>query len=201
MQDKRKTEGQPRRPAAEAVSRIDAGLGDLWWWFLARGVLAGLLGLALLVWPSWSVEVLAVVLGLFLLIDGVAGLIGTMRARQTAISLTPALISIVVGGVLLLWPGATLRMLLIVVGIWAIASGVGYLMSGRGADATGPANGNLKTIGITVTIVGVILFFWPGTGIVTVAWVLAAAAFAIALVLLFVAFRLKGLKDRIGERA
>ena len=31
-----------------------------------------------------------------------------------------------------------------------------------------------------MTIVGVILFFWPGTGIVTVAWVLAAA-FAIAL--------------------
>ena len=145
MQDKRKTEGQPRRPAAEAVSRIDAGLGDLWWWFLARGVLAGLLGLALLVWPSWSVEVLAVVLGFFLLIDGVAGLIGTMRARQTAMSLTPALISIVVGGSCLARGDA--RMLLIVVGL-GDRPGVGYLMSGRGTDATGPANGNLKTIGI-----------------------------------------------------
>jgi uncharacterized membrane protein HdeD (DUF308 family) len=201
MQDGKKTDERPRRPAAEAVRGIDAGLGDLWWWFLARGVLAGLLGLALLVWPSWSVEVLAVVLGFFLLIDGVAGLIGTMRARQTAMSLTPALISIVVGGILLLWPGATLRMLLIVVGIWAIASGVGYLMSGRGTAADVQADGHLKVIGITVTLVGVILFFWPSTGIVTVAWVLAAAAFAIALVLLFVAMRLKRLKDRIGARA
>jgi uncharacterized membrane protein HdeD (DUF308 family) len=116
-------------------------------------------------------------------------------------SLTPALISIVVGGILLLWPGATLRMLLIVVGIWAIASGVGYLMSGRGTAADVQADGHLKVIGITVTLVGVILFFWPSTGIVTVAWVLAAAAFAIALVLLFVAMRLKRLKDRIGARA
>lgn len=201
MQDKQQGGGQPRRPVAEGVRRLDAGLGELWWWFMARGVLAALLGLALLVWPSWSVEVLAVVLGFFLLIDGVAGLVGTMRARQTAMSLTPALISIVVGGILLLWPGATLRMLLIVVGIWAIASGVGYLMSGRGDASVAQANGHLKTIGIAVTLVGVVLFFWPGTGIVTVAWVLAAAAFVIALVLLFVALRLKRLKDRIGAQA
>ncbi len=201
MQDEQQGGGRPRRPVAEGVRRLDAGLGELWWWFMARGVLAALLGLALLVWPSWSVEVLAVVLGFFLLIDGVAGLVGTMRARQTAMSLTPALISIVVGGILLLWPGATLRMLLIVVGIWAIASGVGYLMSGRGDASVARANGHLKTIGIAVTLVGVILFFWPTTGIVTVAWVLATAAFAIALVLLFVALRLKRLKDRIGARA
>lgn len=200
MQDKKKSDERPRRPAAEVVRRVGAGLGDLWWWFLARGVLALLLGLGLLVWPTWSVEVLAVVLGFFLLIDGVAGLVGTMRARQTAISLTPALISLVVGGILLLWPGATLRMLLIVVGIWAVASGVGYLMSGRGTDNEGEGDGHLKVIGITVILVGLVLFFWPGSGIVTVAWVLAIAAFVIAAVLLFVAMRLKRLKDRVGAK-
>lgn len=200
MQDETKSGLQPRRPAAEAVRRVHAGLGELWWWFLARGLLALLLGLSLLLWPRWSVEVLAVVLGFFLLLDGVAGLVGTMRARQTLASLTPTLVSLVIGGVLLLWPGATLRMLLIVLGIWALASGIGYLTAGRGADPKGEGNGDLKVIGITVTLVGLVLFFWPSTGIVAVGWVLAIAAFVIAAVLLFVATRLKRLKTRLVAR-
>ncbi|MFV0458171.1 MAG: HdeD family acid-resistance protein [Actinomycetales bacterium] len=223
MRDRQQGERTPGRPTAEAVRRGAAGLGDLWWWFLARGLLAGLLGICLVVWPGWSVEVLTVVLGFFLLIDGVAGLVGTMRVRQTAASLAPALISLVIGGVLLLWPGATLRMLLIVVGVWALVGGLGYLLAGfgglgyrragigglgyrragvgglgyrRAGRVASEGIGHLRVIGATITAIGIVLVLWPASGIVTVAWILAGAAFVIALVLIFLAMRLKRLRDR-----
>ena len=201
MQDENDNIWEPRRPVAEAVPRLRAGLGDLWWWFLARGLLALLLGLCLLLWPGRSVALLAVLLGFFLLLDGVAGLVGAMRARQTRAGLPPALISLVVGGVLLLWPGATLRVLLIVTGIWALFSGLGYVMAEREAARSGAGDGHLKVIGITIIVVGLVLIFWPITGIVTVAWVLAAAAFAIAAVLLLVASRLRRIRTRLESRS
>lgn len=188
--------GPEGRPGARAAEK----LGGLWQWFLFRGVIAGLLGLVLLIWPSWSIGVLTVVLGLFLLIDGIVGLVGAWQARQLDASLAPVVVSLVVGAVLLFWPGATLRFLLVFVGLWALVSGIGYFLASRSADMAAAGGGDFRTIGIVTAVVGVVLVFWPGSGIVTVAWALAIAAFVLAAVLIFLGLRLKRLAGRLAAR-
>lgn len=52
----------------------------MWWSFLLRGVFAAALGLFALLWPTLSVSLLVLAVGLYYIADGTAGLIGTLRA-------------------------------------------------------------------------------------------------------------------------
>jgi uncharacterized membrane protein HdeD (DUF308 family) len=50
-----------------------------------------------------------------------------------------------------------------------------------------------------VTVVGLVLLIWPGTGVVAISWIIALAALLFAALLIFVALRLKRLKKRVDE--
>ena len=62
-----------RRAQMAARARDAAGekLGQIWWAFMVRGILAAVLGLVALFWPTASIGLFLRVVGLFLLADGV----------------------------------------------------------------------------------------------------------------------------------
>ena len=53
-----------------------------WWVLLVRGIAAILFGLAALVWPGLTVAVLVLMFGVWTLIDGIAGVIDSIRWRD-----------------------------------------------------------------------------------------------------------------------
>jgi uncharacterized membrane protein HdeD (DUF308 family) len=188
----------PRQPiGAEIKRRVAASLGHVWWSFMLRGLIAGALGLCALIWPTISLALLLRLVGLYLLADGVVGLVPAFRSTERTPHLMQTAISLAVGAVLLFWPGGTVRTLLVVFGAWALLSGIGQLFSSRQLDAEVTDRGLLTSLGVITGVVGLVLILWPGTGVVAIAWVIGAAALVIAILLIILALCLKRTARRV----
>jgi uncharacterized membrane protein HdeD (DUF308 family) len=199
MNDSESARPRLQEAAAKAKLGLSEKLGDVWWFFLIRGVLAAVLGVCALIWPTASLEILVRVIGAWLVIDGIAGIVGSLRAEERGSFLLQAGISLVIGLVLLFWPDASVRTLFTVIGIWALVFGVCQVLGARNVDLQADERRATTTIGWVAAIVGAVLVFWPGTGVVALAWILALALFLVAALLIFLATRLKRLRARVDS--
>ena len=185
--------------AAGLQTRVSGKMRNVWWTFMLRGLLALGLGVSALIWPKLTLGLLVSLVGIFALLDGAAGLISGIRGRDLQTYLLPALVSLTVGAVLLFWPGVTVKFLLIILGIWAVLHGVNLFLAGRSADQTDPNRGLLLTIGLVLAVIGLVLIVWPGAGAVTISWLVAAFAFVVGAMLVFLALRLRQVKLRVDK--
>jgi len=190
-------QGDPGRPLAHLRSGVSDKLGDLWWAFMVRGVLAALLGVVALLWPSASLAVLMRLVGAYCLLDGATGLIGAFRAGDRGAHLLQAILGLIVGVLLLFWPEGSVRTLLVIFGIWALLTGVSQIVAARQEQVEGSERGPMNTIGWIAAAVGVVLIVWPGTGVVAISWMIAIAALLLAVLLIWLALRFKRLEARV----
>jgi uncharacterized membrane protein HdeD (DUF308 family) len=196
--------GNERLQAAAAglQNRVSAKMGGIWWAFLIRGLFALTLGVSALIWPKLTLGVLIRLIGIYALLDGAAGVVGGLRSRDMPSYLLPALVSLAVGAILLFWPGLTVKWLLIILGVFALLQGASLFFAGRGAETDDPNRALLITTGAVLAVIGVVLIVWPGAGAVTISWLVAALAFVIGAILIFLALRLRRVKlrvDSLGE--
>jgi len=185
--------------AAGAQARVSDKLGDVWWSLLIRGLLALALGIAAIFWPKATLELLVRLVGLYVLFDGIVSLVGAFRARELSAYLVPGLISVAIGAILLFWPDVTGRVLLILVGIWALFQGVTLFWAGLQTDANDPERSLAMTIGGVAAIAGVILVIWPGTGSVAISWVIGIAALLVGALLIYLAQRVRKAAKRVAD--
>jgi uncharacterized membrane protein HdeD (DUF308 family) len=190
-------ERDPERPLAGVRGRVSDKLGNIWWAFMTRGVLAAGLGLCALFWPGASLTILMRLVGLFCMLDGATGLIAAFRTADRGTHLVQALIGLVVGVLLLFWPGESVRTLLVIFGIWALLTGLNQIWAARQPEVNGE-RGAMTTLGWVAAAAGLILIVWPGTGVVAIGWVIAMAALLIAALLIWLALRFKRLEARVA---
>ena len=67
--------------AAGLKTRVSGKMGNVWWTFMVRGLLALGLGVCSLIWPKLTLSLLVSLVGIFALLDGAAGLISGIRGR------------------------------------------------------------------------------------------------------------------------
>lgn len=185
--------------AASTKQLISDRLGDVWWTFLVRGILAAGLGIVALFWPKATLVLLIRLVGIFVLFDGVVGLIGAFRAGNIGSYLVPGLITIAVGAVLLFWPDVTGRWLLIILGAWVLFQGALLFLAGRQSDPSDPDRGPTIGMGSVAAVVGLILIIWPGTGVVTISWIIAIVALLVGAFFIFLAMRLRRMEHRFED--
>ncbi|MDJ0955429.1 MAG: DUF308 domain-containing protein [Arenicellales bacterium] len=185
--------------AASAKHYVSDRLGDVWWAFLVRGILAAGLGIVALFWPKATLVLLIRLVGIFVLFDGVVGLVGALRARNIGSYLVPGLVTVAVGVILLFWPDVTGRWLLIILGVWALFQGTVLFLAGRQADPNDPDRGLTIAMGSVVAVIGLILVIWPGTGVVTISWIIAIVALLVGAFFIFLAMRLRGIEHRVQK--
>jgi len=185
--------------AAELKNRVGEKMGNVWWAFMLRGLLALGLGVSALIWSNLTLDLLVRLIGIYALLDGVAGFISGIRGQDLHSYLLPALVSLAVGAVLLFWPGLTVKWLLITLGVWSLLHGVDLLLAGRSAEENDPSRGLLMTIGIVLAVIGLVLIVWPGAGAVTISWLVAALAFVVGAMLVFLALRFRRVKLRVDK--
>lgn len=178
-------------------TRVSDRLGDVWWFLLIRGLLALALGIAALFWPQATLILLIRVIALFALADGVMGLLSVFRTRDLGTHLTPALVSIGVGVILLFWPDLTASLLLMILGLWALFQGAMLLLAGSRSETDDPDRMPAMVIGAGVAVVGLVLVLWPGTGVVTISWAIGIAALLIGGSLVYLALRLRRIDKRV----
>src|SRR5260370_17163127 len=103
-------------------------LGSGWGLLLVRGLLAIGFGIALLVFPLAGLFVIAILFGAYALVDGVLALVAATRMRHEGGSwgwlVLEGVVGIIAGIFAAIWPGLAVFTLAILLGAWAIVTGV-----------------------------------------------------------------------------
>ena len=108
---------------SDADSEREAG--RIWWVFVLLGVLSLVAGVILVIKPSHSLATLAVVFGIFLLLDGIVELISSFRREEgRALAAILGVLGVVVGIILIRHPTHAVNAIGLVIGIWLVAAGV-----------------------------------------------------------------------------
>ncbi len=196
---------EPETPHSEIVEddRLEARealsdrLGSLWWTFLLRGILAALVGVAALFWPTGSIALLLQLVGLILLVDGGLTLFGLGRRGAAG---GVGLGAIVIGLVLLIWPEGTARFAFALLGTFALISGAGSLLAWRRMPAWDPERVTARNAGFAGLLIGLFLIFWPGSGLVALGWAIAFAAICVSAMMFWLAARFKDANQRLGTK-
>ncbi len=138
----------------------------------ARGILAAVVGIIALAWPSVTVLALVILFAVYAFIAAglqAARAFSSRTAGPVLGRLLLGLADLAAGVIALAWPGPTALVLVLIVGAWAITAG---LVEFAAAFASGEPAGTRVTfiLGGLVTIAfGVVLCARPGLGAVTLA--------------------------------
>ena len=164
-----------------------------WWAFLVRGVLAVLFGIAAIVWPRLTFQVLLALFGVFAIADGIVSLVGglqsTGRARWT--SLIAGLASVVIGVSVFLWPGLTAVALVFFIAAWAIVTGILEVGGAIALREQLEDEWLLAIAGVLSVIVGVYLALFPGSGALALTLVIGGYAIGFGILLAIAGVRLR----------
>jgi uncharacterized membrane protein HdeD (DUF308 family) len=95
-----------------------------WWLLLLLGVLGIVAGVIVLLKPSDSLTTLAVICGVFVLLDSIGELVVALFARHGAAAALLGVLGIVIGILLIRHPVGSVQAVALLIGIWLVALGV-----------------------------------------------------------------------------
>jgi uncharacterized membrane protein HdeD (DUF308 family) len=176
------------------------------WWALAlRGLFAVLFGLIAFLMPGVTLAVLVLLFGAYALIDGVLAIIAGLRAAQRHERWWPfaieGLASLAAGVITFIMPTATAFALLFLVGFWAMFTGILRIVAAVRLRKEIQGEWLLILNGILSVLFGALLVALPILGLVTLVWVIGAYTLVRGVVLIALAFRLRGHRHRLASRA
>ncbi|MET9710241.1 HdeD family acid-resistance protein [Nocardiopsis alba] len=179
-------------------------LGELsrhWWVLVVRGGAAVIFGLLALIWPGMTLLALAIVFGVYALVDGVA--LGVFAYRAEPGTRTPLIVQSVIGILLglgaLFWPVVAILALVFLIGAWAIITGIAEMVTAVRLRSRIDSEWMLIFVGALSVIFGLMLWFWPLAGAQAVVLVVAVYAIVFGVVMAVAGFRLKGSADTLAE--
>ncbi len=192
-------EARARELAANVQRGVSHRLREVWWAVLLRGILALVLAACAIFWPEKTISILVKVLGIYFLVDGVWGAFTAWRSGDAAVMPLQAVVSLVLGLVLLFWTGISTKIFMVLAGIWALLQGIGVAMSSRQLESDGTDRTLMAAIGAVIALVGIAFIAWPETGVVTVSWLIGIGALVVGLLLVYLATRLKRVRKRVDN--
>ena len=139
---------------------------------IVRGVLAVIVGIIAIAWPSVTVMALVIVFAIYAFMDAGLELARAFSSRTAGPvfgHLLLALVDIAAGIVALAWPGPTALVLVIVVAAWAFVSGFFELFAGFQSGETAGTRAMFILGGLVSIAFGVVLAARPGIGAITLA--------------------------------
>jgi uncharacterized membrane protein HdeD (DUF308 family) len=97
-----------------------------WWLALLIGVLSVVVGIIVILKPSNSLSTLAVIFGIFILIDGIVEIVAAIAGDTESRGLLAVIgtLSVIAGVLLIRHPLGGVRAVALLLGIWLIAAGV-----------------------------------------------------------------------------
>ncbi len=176
-----------------------------WWMLLIRGVAAVLFGIAVFLSPGIALAVLVLLWGSYALVDGVFAVFAGIQGRQSNqnwwLSVLEGAAGIVVGAITLLWPGITALAALYLIAGWAIITGLMEIAAAVQLRKEIRGEFWLGLSGLASIIFGGYLVVSPGAGILAVLWLIAAYGIAFGVMMIMLAFRLRGSAGESGQQA
>jgi uncharacterized membrane protein HdeD (DUF308 family) len=164
---------------------------------IVRGIVGLVIGLLAMLWPGVTIAVLVVIFGVYALIDGLSNLFHGLRRSRThgpswAMALQ-GLVGIAAGVVAFIWPTITAFAVVILIGAWALVTGVFEIIAAIRLRREIRGEWLLALSGVLSVAFGVLIFFFPAAGAIGIAWILGAYAAAAGVVLVVLGMRLRSL--------
>jgi len=177
-----------------------------WWVYAVRGIAAILFGIMALIWPGPTLAVLILLFGAYAFVDGVALLVALARGDVLArshkwITGIMGAFGIIVAIVTLIWPGMTALTLLYLVAIWAITMGI--LQIASAIEFRREIDGEFFVVlgGIFSIVFGGLLVAFPGTGLLSLVWLVGFWAELFGFSSLGIAYRLHGIDRDLNPKS
>jgi uncharacterized membrane protein HdeD (DUF308 family) len=160
-----------------------------------RGLVALLFGVVLLFLPGLVLAVLAILFGLYAVIDGAITFWPALRSSDQSmrrwLPLAEGAVSIIAGLIALLWPGLTINGLVYVIVGWAVLTGTLKLLTAIVLRAEVESGWLLAGSGALSVLFGVLLAALAGADVPFLAPLVATFAVVVGLALIVFAFRLR----------
>lgn len=180
---------------------VTIGMARWWWTFIVRGVLAIAFGILAFLSPQWGIFVLVGLFAAWALIDGagslIAGWSGRGRDKNWWLEILEGVVSIVAGLVALLLPTFAAEVLVIIIGAWAIVTGVFEIYMAFRLREQIEGELWMGLAGVASILFGLILFLFPGAGALSVVWLIGSFAIVFGIFLVILGVRLR----RVNELA
>jgi uncharacterized membrane protein HdeD (DUF308 family) len=167
-------------------------VGKAWGWALFFGILTLVLGILVVVWPTETLKVLAILFGLQLFVMGIYALVKSFSAanEHKVWSVFLGLFSIIVGVIIIRNVTTTILVLGMIIGIYWIISGIINFVSAVG-DKTYPARGWSIFMAILSVIAGIIMVAWPGPTLTVMAWLVGIWFIVLGILGIILAFMVR----------
>ncbi len=147
-------------------------LAKAWWLMVLVGTLCLVAGIVVIVQPGISLATLAVIAGIFLVIDGCFDLVSSLSRATDHRGLLALLgvLTVVVGVILIRHPSTSVVAIALLIGIWLIAFGLIRLVD---LLSGGEGGGWSVAIAIFEIIGGIVIVVIPDIGVATLALLVA----------------------------
>ena len=174
-----------------------------WWAIAMRGMVAVLFGIATFMWPDITLRVFGPLFSGYAMINGVFAMIESFRRDVSRERWLPLLfegiVSIVVGALIIMWPGLTAMGLLYLIAFWAIMTGVFEIITSIRLRREIRGEWILALIAIISMAFGFLLLAFPVAGAFSVVLMIRAFVLAFGALMIAFAIKLRLLKRPGGE--
>ena len=187
------------------AARLDAMstvLARNWWLVALRGVFAILFGIVAFVAPLATILTLVLFFSAYMLVDGIFGIVASVRAAQRderwGLLLLEGLLDILVGVAAFLMPAAAVWAFVYLVALWALVSG-GLMLAAAFRLHLHYGRWWLVLGGVISILFGLALLINPGMSALVLTWWMGGYAIAFGVMLVILAFRLRGRHEEAGR--
>jgi uncharacterized membrane protein HdeD (DUF308 family) len=175
-----------------------SSLLNQWWALIIRGVLAILFGVLAVAWPHITLIVLLALFAAYAIADGITSIVAAIRNKSYGWVLFGGILSLAIGIMTLVWPGAATLALVILIGSWAIVRGVFDIAAAIALRETIRYEWLLVLSGVASIIFGFLLVLFPIVGIFALIGLIAGFSIVIGALLIAAGFRQRRIKRDLG---
>jgi len=182
-----------------------AGIGRHWGWVLFFGIVTVLAGLFAIVWPDRTLQVIAVLFGIQLVVAGIFRFV-TALAVDEASGGTRVLLALL--GVLSFIVGLyALRNVLVTIAALALLLGIFWIVNGVVETFTALSDRGMQGrgwaifMGLLSIVAGVVVLVYPGISLATLAIVLGFWLIVFGVMEIVAAFRVRSVGQAAGRVA
>ncbi|HEY0451125.1 HdeD family acid-resistance protein [Actinophytocola sp.] len=179
---------------APRTSWAELLIPDVYRTMMLRGAFAVVFGVLALIWPAATALVLALLFGVYALFNGVGNIVAAVRGDVVVprwLVVVSGVASIVAGVIALVWPDITVLVLTLVVGAWALVTGVMEIAAAVRLRKVLDRRWPLVVTGVVSVIAGVLLLWHPIAGALGIAIVVGSYAVVYGVLLVSVAIWLR----------
>ena len=159
-----------------------------------RGVIGVSFGVLAVLWPEMTLAVLVLLFGVYALLDGIVAIIvgAQHRAREHAWTLLlEGAAGVGLGLAILFWARTAAALVVILIALWAIATGILALFAAIRLRRDHPDELLLGIAGATSVTLGCTILFRPAAGTIVLVVLLGPYAFVFGAAMLLQALRLR----------